>query len=128
MWSSKKQPNRKVVLNLSFPGKIPMTAIMLHSQHSGKHNKPESILIEAKTSEDFEHVASQPVEQADERISFPRTTAQDWRFTFTADSTQKICLRGLQYFSDETQVFPPWVPYRWSETLGISLPALPEDE
>lgn len=128
MWASTKQPNRKVVLNLSFPAEIPLSSVMLHSQHSGKYNKAESVVIEARATEGFQLVESQRVEQADERVVFSQTTAQDWRFTFTTGPSQKICLRGIQYFLDETQVFPPWVPYRWRQTLGINLPAFPEDE
>ncbi len=128
MWASTKQPNRKVVINVSFPEEIPLSSVMLHSQHSGKYNRAESVVIEAKTTEGFQPVASQRVEQADERVEFSRTTAQDWRFTFTAGPSQKICLRGIQYFLDETQMFPPWVPYRWRQALGINLPAFPEDE
>jgi hypothetical protein len=128
MWASMKQPNGKIVLNVSFPSEIRLSSIIIHSQHSGKYNKAKSIVIEARINEDFQRVTAQPLEQADERVSFPRTTAQDWRLIFSADSSQRICLRGLQYFFDETQVFPPWVPYDWRDKLGIDLPAFPENE
>ena len=125
MWSSKKHASRQISLNLSFPGPVELTAIMVHSQHSGKFNEAKAVRIEARTGPDYRLAKSTPLSSSDELVTFPATTAKEWRLSFQANQSQKVCLRGLQYFSGTTQLFPPRAPYKWRETIGVDLPAFP---
>jgi hypothetical protein len=125
MWASSKQPDGRVVLNLTFPAEVSLTRLVIHSEHSGKYNRAHGIRIETRDGNDTRVVTEQPILKADASVEFTAATARDWRLTFKAGPTNKVCLRGLQYFSNERALFPPAVPYDWRQQIGIDLPAFP---
>lgn len=120
MWASNKQPSGQIVLNLSFPGEVSLDRMIIHSEHSGKYNRAEAVKIEIVDRVESIHVTDQLVSSADESIEFEAASGKDWRLTLTAGPSGNVCMRGLEYFSDEQQLFPPPVPYNWRERIGVN--------
>jgi hypothetical protein len=123
MWASDKQDNGRVVLNLDFPAKISLTQLTVHSGHSGKYNRAEGVRIEILEGDRPRLVAEKTLATSDASVEFESAAARRWRLTFLAGQSGKACLRGLQYFNDDQQLFPPPVPYNWRELIGVDLPA-----
>jgi len=67
-------------------------------------------------------VAEKPLATADAEVEFDIATSRKWRLTFTAGSSKKVCLRGLQFFYKDQPLFPPPVPYDWREQIGVDVP------
>ncbi len=126
MWASQKQPDGQVVLDLEFPGEVTLTQFLIHSGHSGKYNQASGIRVEVPGDAGaYREVTQQSINSADASISFSGTTSQRWRLTFSTGPSEKLCLRGLQYFSGDNHLFPPPVPYDWREKIGVDVAAFP---
>ena len=111
MWSSEDSPTGWVSLDLTFPGDVRLTRIMIHSQHSGKYNKAHAVRVEIKSEGGYEIVKESPLNESDAEVSFPEATARQWRLSFQAGPSKRVCLRGLQFFADDEQLFSPRAPY-----------------
>jgi len=118
MWVSTKQADGKVVLEIEFPESVTLTKVLVHSQHSGQYNGAERVSVATVEGTNSEQVAAGPLTSADAEIQFPRTAAREWRLTFDAGQSGKVCLRGLQFFDGEQALFPPPVPYHWEEAAA----------
>lgn len=123
MWASDKQADGRVVLNLNFPRDVSLTRFVVHSGHSGKYNDAKRVRVEILDGNRPRLLTEKPLATADAPVEFEVATARQWRLTFLAGPSGKVCLRGLQYFKDDQQLFPPPVPYDWRERLGVNLPA-----
>lgn len=123
MWASAEQATGRAVLDLEFPGEVSLTRLLIHSEHSGKYNRAEGVRVEVLEENRHQLVAETPLARADAEVKFDATISKKWRLTFKAGSSKKVCLRGLQYFYKEQPLFPPPVPYNWSEQIGVDLPA-----
>jgi hypothetical protein len=123
MWASGEQANGQVVLDLDFPGEVSLTRLLIHSGHSGKYNRAEGVRVETLDGNRHQVVTEKPLATADAEVEFDAATSRKWRLTFTAGSSKKVCLRGLQYFYKDQPLFPPPVPYNWRERIGVNVPA-----
>lgn len=123
MWASDKQADGRIVLNLEFPGDVSLTRLLIHSEHSGKYNRAEGVRIEISDGDRHRLVTETSLTTADATVEFDAASARMWRLTFKAGPTGKVCLRGLQYFYKEQQLFPPPVPYDWREQISVDVPA-----
>jgi hypothetical protein len=125
MWASDKQADRRVVLNLDFPGEVSLTRLIVHSGHSGKYNRAERVRVEILGGDRPKLIAEKSLASADASVEFDAVKARHWRLTFLAGQSGKVCLRGLQYFNNAQQLFPPPIPYNWRNRIGVDLPAFP---
>lgn len=123
MWASGKQDDGRIVLNLDFPGEISLTRLIVHSEHSGKYNRAEGVRVEILEGDRPRLVTEKTLATSDASVEFDSATARQWRLTFLAGPSGKVCVRGLQYFNSDRQLFPPPVPYNWRELIGVDLPA-----
>ncbi len=122
MWLSRKEADGRVDLTITFPGEVTLDAMELFTQHSGRYNAPTQITILTLEGRTANRVTSKRYEKADMRITFPQTTAKTWQIQFAVKPHQRLCLRGLEYFCGEDQLFPPQVPGDWRKKLGIDIP------
>ena len=125
MWASKKQPDGQAVLNVTFPGEITLTRLLIHSEHSGKYNRASGVCVEARVGDEYRSVTEQLITSADATVEFEAVTASNWRLIFATGPSSKVCLRGLQYFNNDQQLLPPPVTYDWQEQIGVNLSAIP---
>jgi hypothetical protein len=121
MWASGEQSSGRIVLDLNFPGEISLTRLLIHSEHSGKYNRAEGVQIETLNGNRNQLVAEKILSTADAEVEFDSQTSRMWRLTFTAGSSKRVCLRGLQFFHKDQPLFPPPVPYDWREQIGVDV-------
>jgi hypothetical protein len=113
MWSSAKSNTGWVAVDVTFPVEVELTAVAIHSQHSGQYHpaKAVRILVESKPG-GFQPVATADLDSVDATVKLPKTKGTKWRFEFQAGSTGMVVLRGLQFFAGDDELFPPLVPYQ----------------
>jgi hypothetical protein len=108
MWHSDERPNGWADLVVTFPIPVGLTAVGVHSQHSGRHNAADFLRVEIETRRGFQLVAESPLQAPDELVQLPRAaSAKTWRFGFHAENHKLVTLRGLQFFSRSVEIFPP---------------------
>jgi hypothetical protein len=106
MWHSKRTDTGWVSVEITFPLAVNLSRVSVHSQHSGKDHPAKAVRILAKTGNDFREVLAQELRDVDQVVSFPSTRAQAWRFFFKAGPSGYVVIRGLQFFSEDREVFP----------------------
>lgn len=111
MWHSDAAASGWVSAEVTFPGPVELTAVSVHSQHSGKYHIAEETRITATTDDGAKQIAVMPLKSADQRLSFAPTGARTWRFDFRAGQSQTVVLRGLRFFRGDEEIFPTLVPY-----------------
>lgn len=113
MWQSTKSASGWVSVQITSPYEIDLTRVTVHSQHSGEYHIARAVRIAVRDSGGrVRQVASTALKSADDTVAFPKTRARLWRFEFQAGESGIVVLRGLQFFSDSDELFPPLVPYR----------------
>ena len=59
----------------------------------------------------FRNVIEKPVDKIDAQVAFPATRGQAWRLSLRAGPSKVVVVRGLQFFNESGEIFPPMVPY-----------------
>ena len=108
-------PNSWVSAEFSFPMPVELTAIGVHSQHSGKYNMATAVKVQALSETRFETLVERAVRKPDTRVSFQPTTARTWRLFFKSGKRPKVCIRGLRFFSGDDEIFLPRIPFAAQE-------------
>jgi len=109
MWHSDVAPAGEVEVELTFPVAVTLSAIGVHSQHSGAYHAAVAVRIEARPPDsDYVPVTARPV-AVDDVVTFAATSAQHWRLSFAAGASGMVVIRALQFFDDGAEVFPPFV-------------------
>jgi hypothetical protein len=112
MWCSKPSPTGWVSVTVEFPFDVQLSGVAVHSQHSGKYHAAEGLRIGVEEKGGVAaRLVQRPLRWVDERVAFPPTKAQTWKFDFRAGSSGIVVLRGLQFFDRDDEVFPPLVPW-----------------
>ena len=107
MWHSESLQTGWATIELTFPLEVTLTAIGVHSQHSGRYLAAESICVKAESATGYQDVTVVPLPDADALVQFPATSARKWRVLFRAGSSNKVVIRGLRFYSGTNELFPP---------------------
>jgi hypothetical protein len=111
MWQSGSSPNGVSVVLVTFPLPVALTALGVHSQHSGSYNAADRMQVEAYRTDGFWLVADSALRAPDAMVPVSEpATAKIWRLSFHAENNKEVTLRGLQFFTRYGEVFPPPVP------------------
>jgi hypothetical protein len=111
MWQSRPSPNGWATLRVTFPIKVTLTGIGIHSEHSGKFNAADGMRVKAHTRTGATILAETPLQATDVAIPLIEATAADvWDFDFHARNSKEVTLRGLRFFTRSGEIFPPEVP------------------
>jgi hypothetical protein len=113
MWQSAKSATGWATVDVNFPYEVELTAVAVHSQHSGQYHPARAVQVRVRDADgSLRDVVTTDVKSVDETVALPKTKGTLWQFAFKADDTKCVVLRGLQFFSDGNELFPPLVPYR----------------
>jgi hypothetical protein len=112
MWESRVLESGWASVELTFPLPVELTNIAVHSQHSGMYHAAEQVRIQVERDGKWQDVADAPLPSVDATVAFPKAKGAKWKLHFKAGSSRKILIRGLQFFSGNDEIFPPFVPYR----------------
>ena len=112
MWHSNITETGWVSAELTFPVPVDLCKVGVHSQHSGKAHMAHEVRVQAKQGGKYMDVTQQPLTSADAYISFDKHKASIWRFHFRPGPSKYVVLRGLRFFSSDTnEIFCPAYPY-----------------
>lgn len=114
MWHSDLSANGWVSLEIIFPQEVALTAIGVHSQHSGIYHKAETIQVEVINRNGRVKIGEYRLNSIDQRVTFPLTTAKTWKLSFKTTSSKYLVLRGLQFFSGSNEIYPPLIPWNFN--------------
>ncbi len=113
MWQSKNiGPGRWARLIVTFPVEVVLDAIAVYSEHSGRHHRAVAVRGHAVYGDDLPGPTLIPevkIPKPEALIRFPRTRAKVWRFAFQTNETGAVVLRGLRFFVQGKEIFPPSV-------------------
>jgi len=110
MWHSEESKDGWVQADVSFPCPVRLSAVAVHTQHSGICHAAHAVRILAASGEGWTEVVEAELPTVDCVVTLAPTTAQGWRFRFRAGESNRVVVRGLRFFSGETEVFPPFLP------------------
>jgi len=110
MWHSAKTPTGWVSLELDFPVRVALTAVRIHSQHSGKFHAAVAMKLWRWKAGGYERVVESKLNTVDEKIGFAYTEAQRWKLELKAGASGYVVVRGLQFFSGSEEIIPPLIP------------------
>ncbi len=72
MWHSAERPNGLADIVVTFPIPVGLTAVGVHSQHSGQYNAADFLRVEIDTRDGFQFVAGSPLQAPDRLVPLPR--------------------------------------------------------
>lgn len=127
MWhSSRNLPGGTATLAVVFPMPVRLTAVGIHSQHSGADHRATAVRVETTDGGIRSPVADEPVKSADDVIRFAPAEATTWSFTVTADQSKTLVIRGLRFLDGDQEIFPHLVPYRDKPETPVAPTAVAE--
>ena len=112
MWvSGEADGSGWVPLVVEFPQTEIMDRISIHSRHQNSINPAEKVRIEVWSNDSYSLVTEKTTGSPDETITFDSRSSAKWRFSFKAGSSQKVTIRGIQFYDGNVQLYPPLFPY-----------------
>jgi hypothetical protein len=110
MWCSTKI---KGLINivLEFPVAVTLDSISVHSQHSGSYHIAKSLIFEKIDRNFFSQIVTEEIISPDQIVRFSSATSKKWRLRFKTTDSEMLVIRGLQFYCDNNEIFPPPVPY-----------------
>lgn len=110
MWHSKPLDDGVAVLDFEFPITVRLSALAIHSQHSGIDHHATAMKFEVRDGV-RRTVADKPLTSIDETVNFGATSGKKWRLTLTSGPSRILVIRGLRFLDGNTEPFPHMVPY-----------------
>ena len=111
MWQSKPSRDGWVTVDVAFPVEVTLTAVAVHSQHSGRYHAADRLRVETPGPRGDHSLGEFPLTAVDQQVVLSPTTARTWRFRLHAADNRVVVLRGLRFFSNRGEIVPPLVPY-----------------
>ena len=106
MWHSDEKKTPWKTLELTFPIPAGLTAVRIHSQHSGRiHPVQRFRLFSLADDGSVQAVTDQPITSDDQTVRFAEHHSMNWRLDFQPGKSGKVALRGLQFYFKETELF-----------------------
>ncbi len=112
MWHSKPLPDGKAVLDISFPMRVRLSAIAVHSQHSGIDHAATALRLTVVDGTDRRTVVEQADLGVNQIVKFPPVAATNWSLELSAGKSRTLVIRGLRFFDGDEEVCPHQVPYQ----------------
>ena len=116
MWHSKPLPDGSAELLITFPMRVRLSGLGIHSQHSGidhsgiDHNAT-AMRLEARDGGKRLIAAEQPLTSVDQLDRFKPEESKQWSLTLRASSSRILVIRGLRFFDGDEEVCPRMVPF-----------------
>lgn len=123
MWhSTQVKDGEWVSIDVTFPKSMKINRMIVYTEHSGKHHKAKMVQIERQTADgSFEFIKRIEMSGTDAEVEFDLTQARTWRLAFQAGTSGFVAVRGMRFFLDDEELFPPLGPHAatdFGEILG----------
>lgn len=104
MWHSDDTGTDYRSMNVTFPVETGLTAIRIHSQHSGRVHPV--VGFRAATLDNNETIAvDTPITSDNQLVTIPSAKSRTWRLDFKPGKSGRVALRGLQFYFNETELY-----------------------
>lgn len=107
MWHSERSGTGWVSVEVSFGESVTLTGMAAHTEHSGEAHRAHALAIQVGDGVHFADVGQYDLPGPDARIDFPRASGRVWRLRLQAGPSGCVVVRGLRFYLDDTEVFPP---------------------
>jgi hypothetical protein len=111
MWHSEVVRSGWAALDVTLPVPVTLTRLGIHTQHSGQYHAAEGVRIQVKDGDEYRDVVEQDLKSVDAIVSIPATRGMKWRIHLRAGASRHVVVRGLRFFGESGEIFPPAVPY-----------------
>ncbi len=126
MYHSPNMGGQRIMIDLLFPIPVTLDQISLHSQHSGFIHPTESIEIGVLENGYYKSLVNKAVTSADQWFKFEANTSNYWRVYLKPGETGFSVVRGMQFYYQDNDIFPPYVPYNYQNPFLNQLPSQPD--
>jgi hypothetical protein len=116
MWHSGKLKSGWATVTLKFPHKATVDRVLVYSQHSGKAHR--AVAVEALTVDSKGKTESRSKIQMhgqDAELQFSPVSSTVWQMRFKAGKSGKVVIRGVRFFGNGVELFPPLIPVKAEE-------------
>ncbi len=111
MWhSAQTSPGGWVDVTLEFPCPVTLDAVAVHSRHSLEFHPAEALILTAVVNQVEQIGVIAELNTPDQTVSFAPKTSDQWRFQLQTGPSGYVVVRGLQFFHDDVEYFPPFIP------------------
>lgn len=110
MWHSEKLENQPATIDVEFPFAIQLSAIAIHSQHSGRDHEVVAAQIGCSVDAGLQVLTDQPITDVDAIVRFPSTKSKTWRLRLEPGKSRILVIRGIRFFDQDREVLPHLVP------------------
>ncbi len=111
MWHSKPLSDGFAELQITFPMRVRLSGLAIHSQHSGIDHNATAMRLEARDDSKRLIAAEQPLKSVDELVRFEPIESKQWSLRLQAGSSRTLVIRGLRFFDGDEEVLPRMVPF-----------------
>lgn len=105
MWHSDDTKTKWRSLEITFPVNTTLTAIRVHSQHSGKVHPVKAFQTTTLDGANETLVVEAKVTDSNQLVTFSETASRRWRLDFQPGQSGKVALRGLQFYFRKTELY-----------------------
>lgn len=107
MWNSALDaPGAWSEIDVRFPLAARLSRITVHSEHSGRYHRAQTIEILVKGAGGFEPVARVDEPEADQSMEFEAQRSHEWRLRLRRGESGYVTLRGLRFFDGQVEILP----------------------
>jgi hypothetical protein len=111
MWQSAPSQTGVASVLVTFPLPVSLSAVGVHSQHSGSYNAADRVQVEALGGDGARLLADSALQAEGAIVPLHEpVSARVWRLSFHAQNNKEVTLRGIQFFTRYGEIFPPSVP------------------
>ena len=131
MWhSSTANEAGWVSIDVTFPMAIRMNRVIVYTEHSGDTHRAHALNVEHEVGPGtYQQDVQVAMPERDADVSFPASKATRWRIAFRAGPSAMVVVRGMRFFLDDDEWFPPLGPHAktdYGETYGSRVTNLVE--
>ena len=111
MWHSKPLADGTAELQITFPMRVRLSGLAIHSQHSGIDHNATAMRLETRDGGQRQVAVEQSITANDQLVRFTPVEATQWSLTLKAGSSRILVIRGLRFFDGDEEVCPRMVPF-----------------
>jgi hypothetical protein len=114
---------------VTFAQPLTLNRMIVYTEHSGQHHRAEMVQVEREQAGVFTLVTRAAMSDRDAEVTFQAHTTRRWRIAFKAGASRRVVVRGLRFFHDDEERWPPLGPHattEYGETHGSRVSNLVE--
>ncbi|MFK7770473.1 MAG: hypothetical protein AB8B55_24900 [Mariniblastus sp.] len=111
MWHSDTLKTGWATVTFELPRKTSIDRVAVYSQHSGKsHRAVAAQVLTVSPKGEVEMRVQAKMPEQDCELKFDPVSSKVWQLKFKAGESGKVVIRGIRFFNETTELFPPIFP------------------